>query len=146
MNQKEIKEIEDTLEVTTYGRNKAKAIGNDIADIMSKIELATGLAESDLIDKSVYIQYVQKQRKEIKTLTAYLFNFLNLNNVEGRFDNVFEQKDVYIECPHCHHHHEDWQNYIDGEDMEGIFPMNCETCGKEFTVEFETILSFKSKK
>lgn len=53
-----------------------------------------------------------------------------------------------IDCPHCGHKHENWQDYIDTGDMEGEFPMICEneTCGKEFQVKYSTEITFKVSK
>lgn len=54
--------------------------------------------------------------------------------------------DWSIDCPHCGYKHEDWQNFIDTDDMEGEFPMNCEECGKPFQVTYWTKITFETKK
>lgn len=48
-------------------------------------------------------------------------------------------------CPHCGKEY-DGIDYIEVGAMEGEFPMDCEGCGKEFTVKFETIINFKTEK
>lgn len=52
----------------------------------------------------------------------------------------------YIECPYCNYKHENWHEYIDNEDMEGEFSMDCEKCEKGFCVKFNTIIEFKTTK
>lgn len=48
-----------------------------------------------------------------------------------------------IQCPHCWHLIEPW-DFIDVGDMEGEFEMECEECGKEFLVKFETDIRFNT--
>lgn len=48
-----------------------------------------------------------------------------------------------IQCPYCWHLIEPW-DFIDTGDMEGEFEMECEECGKEFNVKFETDIRFNT--
>jgi DNA-directed RNA polymerase subunit M/transcription elongation factor TFIIS len=48
-----------------------------------------------------------------------------------------------IQCPHCKALMEPW-DYIETGDMEGDFRMNCEECGKKFSVNFSTDIRFKT--
>lgn len=66
----------------------------------------------------------------------------SINDVEKSLEH---NMDFYIECPHCHHKHEDWQNYVETGDMDGEFPMICDECEKEFKVKFTTTINFKTE-
>ena len=46
-----------------------------------------------------------------------------------------------IQCPYCGHSIEPW-DFMNIEDMEGEFTMECEKCEKEFLVKFETDKKF----
>nr|DAF76807.1 MAG TPA: DNA-directed RNA polymerase subunit [Caudoviricetes sp.] len=48
-----------------------------------------------------------------------------------------------IQCPHCGAKIEPW-DFIDTGDMDGNFDMDCEECGKNFKVSFETDIRFKT--
>ena len=49
-----------------------------------------------------------------------------------------------IQCPHCNHLIEPW-DFVDTGDMEGEFEMECEECGEQFSVSFETDIRFTTK-
>ena len=48
-----------------------------------------------------------------------------------------------IQCPYCKALIEPW-DYVETGDMEGGFTMECEECGKEFSVSFSTDIKFKT--
>lgn len=50
-----------------------------------------------------------------------------------------------IICPYCKHEH-DGLDYIEPNDMEGDFVMDCEECERQFTVSFKTAIEFKTEK
>lgn len=50
-----------------------------------------------------------------------------------------------FKCPHCGLDY-DGLEYLDTADMEGEFEMLCNSCEKEFSVEFQTTITFKCKK
>jgi len=54
--------------------------------------------------------------------------------------------DNFIPCPFCKHQHSNWQDYIETNDMEGSFAMQCDGCGKIFFVTFETTIKFKTSR
>ncbi len=50
-----------------------------------------------------------------------------------------------IICPWCGYKH-DGLDYIEPNDMDGDFVMDCENCSKQFSVEFKTSITFKTEK
>lgn len=90
MNRNEIRAINEEVLLATYARNKIKAAGNTIADLVGKIDLAEELLETDKIDESTYKDFVAEVRVECKTLVAEIYGFMHLSQVEGHFDHVFE--------------------------------------------------------
>ena len=46
-----------------------------------------------------------------------------------------------IQCPHCSELI-DYNDYIEVGDMDGDFTMDCESCGGNFEVSFETNILF----
>lgn len=55
------------------------------------------------------------------------------------------EEDFNIVCPHCGHKH-DGLDYIELNDMDGDFDMNCEGCGEEFFVKFKLSINFEIAK
>jgi DNA-directed RNA polymerase subunit RPC12/RpoP len=49
-----------------------------------------------------------------------------------------------IECPHCGHEYENFQDYVDPTEEEADFIFDCDSCGKEFRVEMLVITTFKT--
>jgi DNA-directed RNA polymerase subunit RPC12/RpoP len=56
-----------------------------------------------------------------------------------------DEIDFNIICPYCNHKHEGL-DYVETGDMEGDSTMNCEECGEEFNVKFNTIINFEIEK
>lgn len=51
-----------------------------------------------------------------------------------------------IKCPYCENVHEEWWEYIDFEDDEQEFDMDCEDCGKSFHLSMYTTRTFNCDK
>ena len=54
-------------------------------------------------------------------------------------------KQFSFECPYCGVQY-DGLEFLDTGDMDGEFEMQCDNCDEEFSVEFETTITFKYKK
>ena len=54
-------------------------------------------------------------------------------------------KNFIIKCPWCGHEH-DGLDYVEPNDMDGDFVMDCEECKKQFAVYFKTSITFKTEK
>ncbi|MBT2759888.1 hypothetical protein [Paenibacillus sp. ISL-20] len=89
MNRDILESIEKELHFTGYARNKVKAMGNEIADITSKIEILSGIVGEDILKEDLYRNFVLRQRKEIKDIIAQIFSYLHLEDVEGHYDHAF---------------------------------------------------------
>ncbi|EKN42991.1 hypothetical protein [Clostridium botulinum] len=50
-----------------------------------------------------------------------------------------------IICPYCGYEH-DGLDYIEPNDMEGEFVMDCEECERQLAVNFKTSINFKAEK
>ncbi|MWV44938.1 hypothetical protein GRF59_15050 [Paenibacillus sp. HJL G12] len=91
MNRDQLESIEKEIHFTGYARNKVKAMGNEIADITSKIEMLSGLVGEELLKDELYRNFVLRQRKEIKDIVAQIYSYLHLVDVEGNYDQVFKE-------------------------------------------------------
>ena len=76
MNREVLDKINEEVNCTTYARNKIKGMGNEIADIVSKIEILSGMVGEDLLKEELYRNFVLRQRKEIKDIVAIFKNKL----------------------------------------------------------------------
>lgn len=92
MNSDEMRKINEELNFTGYARNKVKSIGNEIADVTGKIELASGMVEEGLLDAEMYKNYVSRQKKEIKDMLTEIYSYLKLEDTEGNHDFVLKRE------------------------------------------------------
>lgn len=88
----EMQKIGEEVNLSTYHMLQTKGAGNEIADIISKIEIMNGLVEENFIDIEIYKNYVEGQKVEIKNLVAKMYANMKLDEVECLFDKVFEGK------------------------------------------------------
>ncbi|MBX4152269.1 hypothetical protein [Paenibacillus lautus] len=93
MNKDELRALEEDLHFTGYARNKVKAMGNEVADITSKIEILSGIVEEGLLKDELYRSFVLRQRKEIKDIIAQIYSYLHLEKVKGHYDHVFKESE-----------------------------------------------------
>lgn len=94
INLEEMREINREINFSDYARNNIKSMGNGIADIAGKIELASGMVEEGILDLDVYKNYVLRQRKEIKDRVAEIYSYLRLSEVKGHFDDAFKEDET----------------------------------------------------
>ncbi|MEH7116146.1 hypothetical protein V7128_01805 [Neobacillus vireti] len=50
-----------------------------------------------------------------------------------------------IICPYCNYEHENWQDFIDFEELVQDFDLDCEECGEWFSVHAEMMPKFITK-
>ena len=91
MNRDETQKINEEIHFTGYARNKVKSMGNEIADLTSKIELASSMVEQGLLDVEIYKNYALRQKIEIKDMLAEIYSYLKLSDTKGRYDDAFKQ-------------------------------------------------------
>lgn len=99
---------------------------------------------------------INKMSKDDIMKHLFIWNGLNgwddvVNNwVKEIYDVKLEDEaktDYIIKCPYCNHEYEGLDFVGDTGDMEGDFTMPCEDgCGREFNVEFRTLITFESRR
>lgn len=86
-----MQEVNENINFTWYARNKVKSMGNEVADIMSKVELASNMVEEGLLDVEIYKNFALRQRVEIKDILAEIYSYLKLSDTKGSYDDAFKQ-------------------------------------------------------
>jgi hypothetical protein len=92
MNRDEMQKINEEIQFTGYARNKIKSMGNEIADLTGKVELASGMVEEGFLDVEVYKNYAIRQKVKIKDMLAEIYSYLKLEDVKGRYDEAFKKE------------------------------------------------------
>ena len=90
MNRDEMQKINEEIHFAGYARNKVKSMGNSIADLTSKVELASGMVEEGLLDVEIYKRYALRQKEEIKDMLAEIYSYLHLSDVKCRYKDAFK--------------------------------------------------------
>ena len=93
MKRDDMRELNKELNCTGYTVNKVKSMGNEIADIMARIELSSGMVEEGLLDEEIYKNFVARQKREIKDILYETYKGLGLDEAEGHFDYKMERQD-----------------------------------------------------
>jgi hypothetical protein len=83
--------LDKELNITGYARNQARSSSNNIADLLSKIELSSGMVRDGLLDDKLYADFVMRAKKEMKDNVAMIYTYLHLQDIEGHYDQVFAQ-------------------------------------------------------
>ncbi|WP_342419225.1 hypothetical protein [Paenibacillus sp. FSL H8-0168] len=83
--------LDKELNITGYARNQARSSSNNIADLLSKIDLSSGMVRDGLLDDQLYMDFVMRAKKEIKDSVSMIYSYLHLQDVEGHYDQVFTQ-------------------------------------------------------
>lgn len=91
-NRDEMQKIGEEVNLSTYHMKQTKGMGNEIADIVSKIEIMNTLVEENFMDVDVYKNYVERQKTDIKSMIAQMYGNMKLDEVECLFDKVFEKE------------------------------------------------------
>lgn len=94
LNEKEIRKINKDVKVSAYSRNNVRNMGNEISDVAVEIGLAEDMMQEGLLDPEAYKNFVFQKRIEVKNMLAQIFGYMNLEEVEGYFDKVFEKCEV----------------------------------------------------
>ena len=97
LNENEIKEINKDAKLTAYARNNVKAMRNEISDIAVEIGVAEEMMQEGLLDPEAYKNFVHRKRIEVKNMIAQIFGYMNLQEVKGYFDKVFEKHELMRE-------------------------------------------------
>lgn len=93
MNQDEITWINKEAGLSSYDRNNLKSMGNEISDIVVRIETLEDAMKEGILSPEQYKDYVVRQRTEIKNMIAQIYSHANLLEVEGYFDKAFTKND-----------------------------------------------------
>jgi hypothetical protein len=89
-----MQKINEEIHFTGYARNKIKSMGNEIADLTGKVELASRMVEEGLLDAEVYKNYAVRQKVEIKDMLAEIYSYLKLEDIKGRYDDTFKNENA----------------------------------------------------
>lgn len=91
-NRNEMEQLGEEINLSTYHIRQAKGMGNEIAEIMAKVDMLNGLVEEGLMDVELYKSYVQRQKKSVKSMIAQIYANMELDKVESMFDKVFKKE------------------------------------------------------
>lgn len=91
-NRDEMKKIGEEIDMSIYHIRQAKGMGNEIADIMSKVDMLNGLVEEGLMDAELYKSYALRQKVDVKSMIAQIYANMELDKVECVFDKIFEKE------------------------------------------------------
>ncbi|RGL38983.1 hypothetical protein DXC69_02895 [Paenibacillus polymyxa] len=83
--------LDNELNITAYARNQARSSSNNIADLLSKIDQASGMVRDGLLDDQLYVDFVARAKKEMKDSVAMIYTYLHLQDIEGHYDQIFTQ-------------------------------------------------------
>lgn len=92
MTRDEMIAINEELECTNYALNKVKMMGNELAEIATKLQLTSSMVEDGLLDVEVYKKYVLRQKKEMKDILSGVYAYMHMENVDGQNDFVFNRE------------------------------------------------------
>lgn len=91
-NRNEMEQLGEEINLSIYHIRQAKGMGNEIAEIMSKVDVLNELVEEGLIDVEIYKNNVQYQKKNVKNMIAQIYANMELDKVVSVFDKVFEKE------------------------------------------------------
>lgn len=83
--------LDKELNITGYARNQAKSASHIISDLLSRIDMASGMVIDDLLDEETYRNFIHKAKKEIKDSVSAIYSYIHLQDVEGYYDQAFVQ-------------------------------------------------------
>lgn len=87
-----MQKLNEEIHFAGYARNKIKSMGNEIAYLTGKVELASGMVEEGLLDVEIYKDYAIRQKREIKDMLAEIYSYLKLEDVKGHYDDAFKKE------------------------------------------------------
>ncbi|MFI2856844.1 hypothetical protein ACH6EH_06860 [Paenibacillus sp. JSM ZJ436] len=85
-----MEETNKEINCTGYARNKVKSMGNEMAEIVARMEFASNLVSEGILDVELYKNFVERQKVEIKDILAETYSYFHLEDVPGRHDHVFK--------------------------------------------------------